>query len=222
MWITGGIVDRITINPLSWSYTYYGSLPKYPQFTTWAGVLFGSAMGLILLCSVWKKETPYLVPFLFMGLAPLLNGGGYYLVDTFISTQGDAFRLLQAGVPKFVVLSAGSILLAIGIYLTIRLVHRIGIMPQDTFLQRVALFGSGILPYFFLSLIYSSLYAKEDVPTDLSAIVMVFCFVVLIAWVSSKSLKRAGLSAKIEWKHAIFAAGLGLSAIAIPYLFFAR
>jgi hypothetical protein len=154
-------------------------------------------------------------------VAPLLNGGGYYLVNTFNSTKGDAFSLLQAGVPKYVVLGAASILLLIGIYFTIRLVHRIGIRPQDPFVTRLALLGAGVLPYFFLSLIYSIRFAREDLPADAAALVMVSCFVVLVAWVSLKSLQRDTISANIEWKHTIFAAGLGLAALALPYLLFA-
>ena len=152
---------------------------------------------------------------------PLLNGGGYYLVDTFISTQGDAFSLLQAGVPKYVILGVGSTLLAIGIYGTIQLVHRVGIRPQDTFMERVILLGYGILPHFFLTLIYAILYAREDILTYSSALVMAACFIVLVAWASLKSLKRDQISATIEWKHTIFAAGLGLAAMTVPYLLFA-
>jgi Peptidase M50B-like len=41
MWVTGGKVSRITINPFSWSYTYYASSPRYPAFSSWAGMLLG-------------------------------------------------------------------------------------------------------------------------------------------------------------------------------------
>ena len=59
MWVTGGIVDGITINPFSWSYAYYGSAPAYPNFTTWSGVLLGSLFGLIILLTIRKKSSPW-------------------------------------------------------------------------------------------------------------------------------------------------------------------
>jgi len=114
MWITGGVVNRITLTPFSWSYTYYGSPPKYPQFTTWSGVLLGSFFGLLILLWIRNKNSPYFVPFLYLGIAPMLQSGGYYFIDTFITKRGDAASLIQAGVPIYYVLGAGLALAFLG------------------------------------------------------------------------------------------------------------
>ena len=221
MWVTGGIVDRITIAPFSWSYTYYESTPKYPQLTTWSGVLIGAAIGLIVLLGIRKNTTPYLIPFIFLGFSPLLNGGGYYIVDTFISNQGDAFSLLQSGVPKYVVLGVGLLLLAMGVYVVIINVHRVGITPKDTFIQRAVLFGSGILPYFMMKTIYAIIKNPKGVPDAVAAIIIVFFIVVLVSWAAPKYLNQGKIPETIEWYHAIYATLLGVSAIVVPQMIFA-
>ena len=178
-------------------------------------------MGLLVLLSLRKWTTPYLVPLFFLGLAPLLNGGGYYLVDTFITKKGDATALLRAGTPKYMILGAGLIFLATGLYLAIRLVKRLGITRQDTFLKRAALLGAGILPYFALALIYAIKNEEKDLLAALCSLPMTACVVIVIAWASQKYLKQNEASVNIEWRHAIFAVCLGVLAIVLPHLIFA-
>lgn len=220
VWATGGVVQEITINPLSWSYTFYSGVINYPQLVTWSGLILGSAMGLFIFFLVRKWTSYFLVPFLFLGLAPLLLGGGYYLVDTFVSTTGDAYSLIQAGVSKYIVLSVAFITLALGTYYMIQITDRLGIKSQDTFIERVSLLGSGIIPFFILTLIYAVLYAKEDIPTFFAANAVALCFVLFISWVSLRTQKQDEKIEEIEWEHTFFAALLGLTAIVAPYLIF--
>jgi small basic protein len=221
MWLTGGIVERITITPFSWPYTYYGSAPRYPQFTTWAGLLIGSALGLVVVFGVRKRTTPYLLPFLFAGLAPMLNGGGYYLVDTFVSKQGDATDLIRAGVPEYVVIGAGILFLAVGAGFVIRYAYRLGLTPREAFLERALLLASGVLPFFVLSLIYTSAVEPEDLMTGVLAIAIASFFVVLVAWASLKYANPDRAATEVEWVHALYAALLGLAAIVVPHVIFA-
>ncbi len=222
MWLTGGIVDRITITPFSWSYTYYGSTPKYPQFTTWSGTLLGSLFGAIILLISSKKATPYVVPFLFMGVSPMLNGGGYYVIDPFISKRGDPTSLVRSGVPMYIVLGVGILLLALGAYLVVRYIHWSGIEQQDSLQERLIIFGSGILPYFVLAMLYSMVFEPDDMMQSVIVILMVLLFVVLVAFVSSKypKLAKNRLSVKITRGHVMYASVLGVLAIVVPHLIF--
>jgi hypothetical protein len=222
MWITGGTVSRITINPFSWSYTYYGTSPRFPAFTTWSGVVLGSVLGLLLLFIVTRKHSPYFFPFVLASVAPILNGGGYYLVDILVSHRGDASSLLQSGTPKFVLLGAAVFWLILGLYLVIRLINLSGVKPEDPFINRMVIFGFGILPYFQLSALYSMIYTPEDTLQEIVSIVLVVILVLVLAFASIKMHQRqkATLVATVEWKHVAYALVLGFAAIVIPFLIF--
>ena len=223
MWTTGGIVDRITITPFSWSYTYYGSTPKYPQFTTWSGALLGSLFGLIILFIIRNKPTPYSVPFLYLGIAPMLHGGGYYLLDTFVTKRGDAASLIRSGVPISVVLAVGFFLAVIGIFFLIKYFYWNGLSPRDTFPQRCIVFGIGIIAYFVLGLIYSIVLEPESLMQDVIANVLLILFAIFAGFVSMKipQIEKYQLASKVQWHHVAYAIVLGSLAIVIPHLFFA-
>ena len=222
MWITGGKVSRITINPFSWSYTYYGSSPHFPAFSTWSGVVLGSILGLILFLIAIRKPTPYLFPFVLTGILPILKGGGYYLVDILVGHQGDATDLVQSGTPKFVVLGAGTLWIILGLYLMIRFINLSGIRPEDPFVNRLVIFGFGILPYFQLSALYTIVFLPEDLMEEIATIFLAIALVTFVAFASSKlhQHKKTALKITIEWKHAVYALVLGISAIVIPFLIF--
>ena len=222
MWVTGGKVSRITINPFSWSYTYYGSSPRFPAFSTWSGVLLGSGLGLILLFIVTRKHTPYLFPFVLTSIMPILNGGGYYLVDILIGHTGDATSLVRSGTPKFAVFGAAILWLILGLYLVIRFINLSGVRPEDAFINRLVIFGFGIVPYFQLSAIYTMIYVPEDILQEIATILLAVVLVVVVAFASSKlpQHQKASLTVNIEWKHTAYALVLGIAAVVIPFLIF--
>ena len=134
--------------------------------------------------------------------------------------KGDAFDLIRRGVPSYLVLGAGIMLLVAGLYCMLRILGRVGITQQDTLSERAAIICAGILPYFLLALLYTIINAKEDLPANLLAIVMVSFFSVFVAWMSMKLPKWNDPPVNIEWKHVIFAVVLGISAIIIPRFIF--
>lgn len=222
MWVTGGSVTRIVITPFSWSYTYYGSAPKYPQFADWSGLIIGSILSLLIVFMIRKQRSPYVVPFLFAGFAPLLNGGGYFLVDALVLKRGDAASLIASGVPMSSVAGAGLLFLAVGLYLVIRNIYRMGIEPQDAFGKRLARLAFGVLPYFIFAVIYSIIRAPENLAGSGIAILIVFAAMILASGASMKYGTPADgkVLTGIKWRHAICAVVLGVGAIVIPHLIF--
>lgn len=114
MWLMGGVVERITISPYSWSYTFYGGTPLYPNVATWAGLVLGSLFGLVILWSIRKHSSPYLTPFMFIGVTTMLEDGGYYLLSIYVSKRGDAAHLIASGVPQPVVVAVAGLALILG------------------------------------------------------------------------------------------------------------
>ena len=222
VWVTGGRISHITINPFSWSYTYYASSPRFPAFSSWAGMLLGSGIGLILLFIVTRRHTPFLFPFVLAGALPILKDGGYYLVDILIGYKGDATDLVQLGIPKYIVLAVGVLWLILGLYLLISLINLSGVRPDEPFTNRLVLFGFGILPYFQLSAIYTMIYAKEDIVLEIVTILLVVALVIVVSFASSKLSRRKKEDSRtvIEWRHTTYALFLGIMAIVIPFLIF--
>jgi hypothetical protein len=222
MWMMGGSVERITINPLGWSYTYYATTPKYPNFATWSGVLFGSLFGLMILASIGKRPGPYVGPLFIAGVSPMLNGGAYYLIDAFVSRKGDAASLILSGVPRYLVLGAGVLFLGIGVYLVLRHIHWIGIRPRDSWARRMAILGSGVLPYFVLSLAYAIVWEPEDTLSGVVSVAMAGLFAGLISFASIRCprFEKNRLSTGIKTRHVVYAVVLGVSTIGVPYVLF--
>jgi hypothetical protein len=160
---------------------------------------------------------------LFLGIAPILNGGGYYLVDTFITKKGDANNLIRAGVPIHIVLGVAFILLIIGVSLVIKYFYWNGMTPHDSFLQRVMIFGIGMSFYYVLELVYSILFEPENILQEVVALVMIIILAFIVSYASIKfsQVEKYKLSSNIEWRHTSYAVTLGILAIVIPYLYFA-
>lgn len=221
MWVTGGVVEKITINALSWSYTYYDGPPKYPIFTSWSGLLIGSLQGVILLLIIRNSTSPYLVPFFFASVSPMLSGGAYYIIDVFFWQVGDGASLIRSGVPVAVVLASGLLVLVLGLFLLLRQLSVVGLTVQDTYGDRFAILGLGILPYVGLYLTYAVLYVPRDVQGIAFAFVLAMVSVAVVAHFSRSGLVR-DLVVRIAWRHVVYADLLGAAAIVIPFLIFGR
>lgn len=221
MWIMGGQVARITINPFSWSYTYYASIPKYPIFATWSGALLGSLLGLIIMLIAKSIPSTYAVPFVFSGMGVMVSSGGYFILDLYTTKSGDPTNLLDLGIPRYMILMTGFILLAAGIYFLIGNIELGGIEASDSLLFRIVVFGWGIFPYFGLRALYVIWYDPVDV---LEAVIVVFLAVFFIVLVALSSMKRGhrrkARNIHITWFHVVYAVILGVGAIAVPLLVF--
>ena len=80
-WVTGGSVARISLHPFSWCYTYYKSVPRYPDFVTWSGAGLAVTTSVLLLLLGRRWRTPWLTPLIVGAICGLVANGVYLAVD---------------------------------------------------------------------------------------------------------------------------------------------
>jgi hypothetical protein len=154
MWATGGSVARITLNPFSKSYTVYGSPAAYPLFTSWAGAVFSSAIGLLLLICFRNSQRWWTLPLMMMGLCAIVVNGLYLIVDTVLLSGGDATYLIHNGIARSIILLVGIGLIILGLTIGYCLFPRMGLTSSDDALTRLAILEGGVGPYLIVMLIY--------------------------------------------------------------------
>jgi hypothetical protein len=156
MWATGSSVARITLNPFSWSYTFYAARPTYPLLTAWAGAVFSSAIGLLSLALIRPRRGAWTVPLALMGVCSLVVNGIYLVVDSLFLAGGDATNIILHGTPRSFVLIIGVGLIALGLVLWQRMLPRIGLTVTDSVLTRIAVLEGGVGPYLIAMLVYQA------------------------------------------------------------------
>lgn len=163
LWTTGGSVTRITLHPFSWSYTYYGSPPTCPLLTAWAGVLFSSSLGLLLLIVIRPRRGAWTVPLALMGLCTLMVNGLYLIMDSVFLAGGDATTIIAHGTPRAVVLVIGVGLAALGLVVGYLLLPRLGLTATDGVVSRVAVLEGGVGPYLIAMLVYQVWWRQSEI-----------------------------------------------------------
>jgi uncharacterized membrane protein len=162
------------------------------------------------------------VPFLFLGVAPMLNGGGYYIADLLIMSRGDATRLMQLGIPKAVLLAFAVVMLILGILYTSMFVDLAGLTAKGSFVRRLFIIAFGIIPYFVIAFIYSRWISPQEVSSGVFGIAAATLLVIVVAVISHTQSKneKNNLADNIKWRHVVYADVLGVLAIVIPFLLF--
>lgn len=94
-WLSGGMVSRIVLNPISFSRTDL-SRNSAPLFVAWGGAVWGSAIPLSLWLTVRRHPLAFLVRF-FAGFCLVANG--LYLAVGAAMPVGDAEEMLRLGCP---------------------------------------------------------------------------------------------------------------------------
>jgi hypothetical protein len=164
MWASGGVVDRIVLHPFTWSYTYYGSMPKYPILTSSAGIVFESVVALLLVGLAWRsRQQSWSLTFIMIGTVATVKAGLYALIDGIVFGGGDATSLIQLGMPATVIVGAGILLIGVGLLLAITGFRSIDFGSQDTLLGRAAVLEGGLLPYLLGIVLYHFIYWPQEI-----------------------------------------------------------
>jgi hypothetical protein len=115
-WITGGHVQRMLLPLWGFSRTDVSPNPK-PVIEIWAGPVWGSVAPLLVLAIVRR---PWKVWRFFCGFCLIANGS--YLAAGWSMHAGDAWELVQLGVPRWVLMAVGGAACAGGLHIW----HRLG------------------------------------------------------------------------------------------------
>ena len=162
-WATGGCVTRLMLHPFSWSKIFYGSPPTCPLLVEWAGVVFASACGLLLLALIRRWRGVWTVPLAMTGLCTLVVNGLYLTVDCLFLAGGDATSIVSLGTPRPFVLLAGVGLTALGLVVGHLLLPRIGLAATDGIVSRIAILEGGIGSYLLAMLVYHVCWNRSEI-----------------------------------------------------------
>jgi hypothetical protein len=154
MWATGGSVTRITLSPFYKSFTYFGSDPTFPLVTAWAGVLFGSTIGLLCLVCFWRWRSPWILAIMMTGLCAIAVNGLYLTIDAALLAGGDATDIIDSGTPRLFVLLVGVSLIVLGLTIGYLLLPRMGLTSTDGALARLTILECGVGPYLVAMIVY--------------------------------------------------------------------
>lgn len=224
VWLTGGEVTKIIIDPFTWSYTYYHyGEPGYELWITWAGFLFSMACGALLLALIWQVRQPLVVPFFMTGVMGFVQNGAYFSFDALFDIGGDAASLIYLGVPRGALVLVGLASMGFGLVLCVRLLPLVGIGPDTSFCLRIAIFGLGIVPYMLIAVGYNMYFNPSDVGNRIAYLIESILLVLALAWISLK-LPSGAEDDQIwqpTWGQTLFSFFLGAGFVFIALAFWA-
>jgi hypothetical protein len=214
MWATGGSIEKITLNPFSWSYTYFATTPKYPILAFAGGIIFGTLSAWLLFALVWSwRSHPWTFLFLMTGVAATASNGLYWLTDALLGIGGDASYMVHLGVSKYLLAGVGFLLLGASVLLGAYAVQVIGFRPTGSFLTRTIVLEGGILPYMLCMMVYSYLYKPSEIVFRSLYAVSAAYIILLMAIFSC--LVQPAQPAGDPWHELSWASTLGVLAAAI-------
>jgi hypothetical protein len=224
--ISGGRADHITLNPFSWSYTYYRVVPSNTTLTDAGGVLFGALTALLFIFLAGRlHDLRWQLIFRMAALASLAINGLYLLLDPLLKSGGDATQLLKDGLPLALLLVAGLLLLAGAGHQALQLIPISGFQPQDRLPAYLLTLGVSFLPYFLGILIYNSVFDPRQMrmwSIYAGAGLLVVFFLALLSHKSASHSKwdpKASLAGQ-GWPFSLYLAGFGLLAITLELVIF--
>jgi hypothetical protein len=197
-WLTGGTVEHIIIHPFSWSRCIGSSVSAYPGFTTWAGVLFGTLMGLLLVVGSWRWRSPFAVLPIMTGVVSCIHNGLYLVYDCLAHTGGDANILVLYGTPRALVIAVGLLMVGVGVILGVMCLPLIGIRPSDGIKSRSLVLFGGLLPYGIAEFVYDLLYDRQGLGEWVAYWVIIIAVIVLVAVLTRFVMPRLRWFGRVE------------------------
>ena len=190
-----------------------------------AGPMANVIFGLIIFSILWGKRNPFVLPLLLWGpLACVQEGIGQIM--TVSDFGSDAARMIAAGFPESLLIVISVLLILIGISLFGLVFPVAGISMDTSFLKRLVIIASGMVPYGLLTLLISLLASSN--PQDVSrsyniiggfAIISVIVAIVYspIRFIVNRFRMRTDFN--VKWSHSLCAIG-SMSVIVILLLLF--
>lgn len=152
-WYAGGTVSHIAVNSLGVMEVQVFPNPN-PRFIAWGGILWGALLPLILLGvgRIWLPRVDYLLAFF---ACFCLIGTGLTLVFGSVLRRGDAAELVLHGVPGWLLVGFGLLLITVGLSLWQQLAPRFALGDDRTPINQRAVYGLlGVACLLLLALIW--------------------------------------------------------------------
>lgn len=161
MWLCGGSLVWIEINPLSWSYSVEGTASSYPLVSALAGMVFACGVSLTLAVFFWRRQTFFAPIFIVTAVISWVSNGLYYIIDATLDAWGEPFALVELGLQETVVVSIGVLLVIVGLFLGKLTLARM--TKGFAVVTRIIIVMGGIYPYLLAMCIYQFFNSTADI-----------------------------------------------------------
>ena len=206
--LTGNTVTGISIHPFSWSYASFTS--QNFILPTAAGALGASLIGLITFICSYRSTKQWLMPVMLTGPIIFLYNGGYWLVDIVMKIGGDACRLIEFGIPSFIMYATALILIIAGLISFTLLIKKTELLTGK-FKDRLITLTVSMGTYIAAMLTWHLLFNREEIGLWATCAASGYVFILAIASVPFKSQSEKMKAA--SWKNIIAINLIGISII---------
>lgn len=192
-----GLDAGIVLEPFRSSYTTIAD-PSSAR-SAWldaAGPLTNLTVAALLTAAVWRSARPAVFPLLLMGPLAFLQESTNALVQLATNEPGtDWVRVVDAGLPGWLVWGAGLFVVIAGFIVLIQVVPASGLGPDWTLSRRVAVLGLGFGGYPAAAVLVSVVggYGLDEVARNSRLLVFILLVAVLLA-----VFRRQGSSRRAE------------------------
>ncbi len=150
--LTGGSLNKITMSPLSWCYA--STSGGNETFVVWGGFLWQTIVPTVVLLLLWYFKSRLSLYALFLVLVSF-GASGVYMIAGAVAGVGDGGSLVRYGVPPFLLLTVGSVLLLFCLALSLPMGVLLGIGRKQTSFISTMMVLMPIQMYFLAMLIYN-------------------------------------------------------------------
>ena len=150
--LTGGSLNKITMSPLSWCYAWTSGGNRI--FVIWGGFLWQTIVPTVILLLLWCFKSRLSLYALFLVLVSFAESG-IYMITGAVAGIGDGGNLVRYGIPPFILLTVGSILLLCCLPLSLPMGVLLGIERKQTSFISAIMVLMPIQMYLFAMLIYN-------------------------------------------------------------------
>lgn len=159
-----GVSVGIKLDPFGGSQILNGS--SAPQeimgVTSLAGPLFNLLLGLLVSLSLWRVRKPLLLPLVLWGPTALVQEGVTFSLGM-LTPGGDAQWIVEWGVPALLLILLGVLFFALGIAMICWLLPLVNLSPADSFGRKSAVVLGGMVSFFVIRLVFSSIRSSSAV-----------------------------------------------------------
>lgn len=148
--LTGGSLNKITMSPLSWCYTWTSGGNRI--FVIWGGFLWQTIIPIVLLFLCFKSRIALYA--LFLALVSFAESG-IYMIAGAAAGIGDGGSLVKLGTPPFILITVGGILLLCCLPLSLPIGVLLGIGQKQTSFISTMMVLMPIQMYLLAMLIYN-------------------------------------------------------------------
>jgi hypothetical protein len=221
-----GVSVGIRLDPFGGSRILNGS--SAPQeilgITSLAGPLLNLLVGMTVSLSLWWVRRPMLLPLVIWGPVALVQEGVTFSLGM-LTPGGDAELIAEWGVPAVVIVGLGVLFLASGIAMICWLLPLVNLSPADSFGRKFGVVISGMVSFFVLRLVISSVSASSPVMENTVPLVFSILLATIVAGLYkpiNSTLSRISNTrlASITWPAPMVSIALGVGMIVFQLVTF--